>query len=532
MKKRETRIPSNPSVRQPARPRLGRDRPADVNPAQWKAISHKGKHLLIVAGPGTGKTHTLTYRIAQIVEKLAPDKKILAITFTNKTAQEMRERLNQRLGRRDERIEVGTFHSFSLQLIRQFINQTSLPEEFEVASPETITDLAKAIWPQKSLKGRRIILEQISQWKSALPAGDMPEEVSFYNQKLRDRRLLDFDDLLWETLQLLQNNPKVLAAIHKTYAAIFVDEYQDINAIQHALLKIWVGNEGSLTAIGDPNQAIYGFRGSDVSFFTRFVSDFPGAVTLSLSENYRSAPNLLSACGQVMARSKSAHVPELVAKIYTKGLLTIYQAPSDKAEAEYVVHEVEKMVGGTSMFSQDSGRVTGQQDSQQTFGDIAVLYRLNNERLALREAFERSGIPYHIAGPASENCIDELCPFRGEDVSYEAEKVCLMTLHAAKGLEFPVVFIVGCEKNLLPLDLENMTADQEEERRLLYVGMTRARKRLYLLSAKRRRLYGRVYENEPSPFLADIEEELKAYEKIIPALSRRKRRKKDQMTLF
>ena len=499
-----------------------------MNPFQGKAIHHKGKHLLIVAGPGTGKTHTLTYRIAQIVRELPDDKKVLAVTFTNKAAQEMRDRLKNRLACDEERVDIGTFHSFSLQLLRQFVNYTALPEDFEVASLEDIANLAKSIWPDKKISGRKMSLEKISQWKSALPSENPPEDVKFYNQKLRDRKWLDFDDLLWETLQLLQENSKILSAVHMTYPYIFVDEYQDINAIQHTLLKTLVGQDGRMTAIGDPNQAIYGFRGSDVRFFEKFKTDFPGAVTLTLSENYRSAPNILSASGQVIAKS-GTKVSELTAKIYAQGYLTIHQAATDKAEAEYVVHQIEKMVGGTSMFSRDSGRVAGEQESRHSFGDIVVLYRLNNQRLALQEAFERSGIPFHIVGTKSQDAKNDVCPSRAEEITFEAEKVILMTLHAAKGLEFPVVFIVGCEKNILPLDLEHMAGDKEEERRLLYVGMTRAKERLYLLSAKKRRLYGRIYENDPSPFLADIEEELKAYD--VSAVVK-KRRKQDQMTLF
>ena len=505
--------------------------PADVNPAQWKAITHQGKHLLIIAGPGTGKTHTLTYRIARVASELPEDKKALAITFTNKAAQEMRERLKTRLTSEDPRVDVGTFHSLCLRWLRQFINQTALPEDFVVASVEQIEALAKSIWPDKRNRDRKTLLEKISQRKSSLSVKDLPE-WTLYDQELRNRKWLDFDDLLTETLKLLRSNAKVLAAIHKTYPYIFVDEYQDINEIQHAFLKAIVGSLGSITAIGDPNQSIYGFRGSDVRFFERFTADFPGATTLTLSENYRSAQNLLSACGQVIGKSAHQKVSPLVAKIYTQGRLTIHQALTEKAEAEYVVHQIERMVGGTSMFSRDSGRITGESGKEYGFADIAVLYRLNHQGLALKEALERSGIPYCIVGVAAGKSSDEICPPRGGDIAFEAEKVTLLTLHAAKGLEFPVVFIVGCEKSLLPLDLEHMTGDKEEERRLLYVGMTRAKERLYLLSAKRRRLYGKTYENEPSPFLADIKEELKAYENQVAALTRRKRRKKDQLTLF
>lgn len=507
--------------------------PADVNPSQWQAIAFGGRHLLIVAGPGTGKTHTLTYRIAQVVQELPYDQKALAITFTNKAAGEMTARLKLRLSDDIHMVDVGTFHSFCLQLLRQFINYTILPEDFEVATPEEVQDLAKHAWPDKKQRERRALLEKVSQWKSNPAPTDLPDEVKIFNLTLRRRKLLDFDDLLWETVQLLQGNEKVAAAIHKTYSYIFVDEYQDINPIQHELLKMLVGKEGRMTAIGDPNQAIYGFRGSDVRFFEQFPVDFPGAMTLSLSENYRSAPNLLSASGQMIAKAQNQTVPAITAKIYKEGHLTMHQARTDKAEAEYVVHQIEKMVGGTSMFSRDSGRVDVQQASERSFGDIAVLYRLNSQSLALQEAFDRSGIPYHVAGAPksgkSDDPVDEICPSRGEELTLTAEKVSLMTLHAAKGLEFPVVFIVGVEENILPLNLEGMVADVEEERRLLYVGMTRAKECLYLLSAHRRRLYGKTSENEPSQFLGDIKEELKSYEK---PLERKRKKDSEQMKMF
>ena len=179
------------------------------------------------------------------------------------------------------------------------------------------------------------------------------------------------------------------------------------------------------------------------------------------------------------------------------------------------------------MFSQDSGRVERHGRAERSFGDIAVLYRLNSQSKALKTALERSGIPYEIAGGKALE--DDLLAKDAEYVE-RSERVSLMSLHAAKGLEFPVVFIVGCEENLLPLHLDGMVGDLQEERRLFYVGMTRAKEELFLVRAKKRLLFGKLYENESSPFLADIKEELKAYEK---STARRKEKKEDkQMTFF
>ncbi len=477
------------------------NQPSDVNPAQWNAITFKGSHLLIVAGPGTGKTHTLTHRIAHIVQGLPePDgERVLAITFTNRAAQEMRERLLTRLPKSDFCLTVGTFHQFCLSVLRQYTKEANLPDGFRVADAEEMKSLAKDLAP-------------------------------------RERDWLDFDELLSETLKLFENRPDILGKTQNIYRTVFVDEYQDINAVQHALLKILVGEKGRITAFGDPNQAIYGFRGSDVGYFNSFSKDFPGAVTLSLSENYRCAQNLLSASGQMIAGSDCAPVPELTAKIYSQGRLTVHEAATDRAEAEYVVHQIEKMVGGTSMFSQDSGRVENYDGGEHSFGDIAVLYRLNSQCLALRQAFDRSGIPYQISSKKmvgkSQNLSEDFY-FQGSDNDMDivVEKVSLMTIHAAKGLEFSAVFMIGCEQNLLPLHLENLVSDVEEERRLFYVGMTRAKERLFLVRARLRRLYGKTYHNAPSVFLSDIEEGLKEYEKAHPKLKRHKK-DEEQLSLF
>ncbi len=498
-----------------------------LNPSQLKAVVYQGDHLLITAGPGTGKTHTLTQRILKDISALPSGEKVLAITFTNKAALEMQHRLVQQSADMSK-IFVGTFHSFCLQFLRQHYREDGLPADVQVASTEEVESLTKELWPQHSVSQRRDLLQRISRWKSVEFLQPFPEQVTAYNKFLRQHKRLDFDDLLLEALKLMSFNPSLLKETQETYRHIFVDEYQDINPLQHTLLKALAGPGVTLTVIGDPNQAIYGFRGSDVRFFESFRDDFPGAENLSLQDNYRSAQNLLTASGQVMAGSRFAYLSGLNAQVYDEGHLIIHESPTDKAEAEYVVHEVEKLVGGTSMFSHDSARVGKEQAAEQGFGDIAVLYRLNAQKNLLKEALERSGIPYEISGDKSVK--EELLP-RGDDKYQErSERVALMTVHASKGLEFPVVFIVGCEENILPLNIEGLTSDTEEERRLFYVGMTRAKRRLYLVRAQRRLLYGKTFENPPCPFLADIEEELKAYHR---AQDRRRVKKEDnQLDLF
>jgi len=240
-----------------------------LNPSQQAAVNHQGSHLLIIAGPGTGKTHTLTYRIARLASQLKENERILAITFTNKAALEMKHRLSKLCGKRIEKIFVGTFHSFCFQLLQEH----SHFKDFCVALPEEIENLVKDLWPQYANSQRKNLLEKISRWKSIDFDKEPPAEIAVYNNSLRTKNLFDFDDLLLESLSLISCHSSRL----QDYRYIFVDEYQDINAVQHRLLLKLVSPQLHLTAIGDPNQAIYGFRGSDVRFFESFREDFPGA---------------------------------------------------------------------------------------------------------------------------------------------------------------------------------------------------------------------------------------------------------------
>jgi uncharacterized protein (TIGR00375 family) len=683
--------PSQPQATSHQLPATSNQPPAtSLNPSQHQAVTHGRSHLLIVAGPGTGKTHTLAHRIAYVAEHFAKAGEILAITFTNKAAEEMRQRVAKLAGSAAAKMTVGTFHAFCLRLLREYHQQANLPHDFEIIGEEEQRELAKELWPAMSTAERENLLEKISRWKATSEGSVEVNAVrEIYDAALRQRSQLDFDDLLVEAIRLLENNQAVKSAVHHRYHWIFVDEYQDLNPAQHRLLKLLVHEQALLTAIGDPNQAIYGFRGANVTYFSRFKEDFAGTTELRLEENYRSAATILSASTQVIdAGSASVAIP-LSPTLLTPGRLTIHAAPTEKAEAEYVVHQIEKMVGGTSMFSQDSGRVEKERGGERSFGDFAVLYRLNALRPALEEALARSGMPYQISGDTpllsrrgvrelamvirlicstagstaptsvviieakklarllqfavsgigeqsasraaaffqklhkleasaldefmrreqtlaekqklallafsgelqeagrrwSTNGLEEALRFlfnlptwkslldadkalsanfqrvhnlaRGYDASDNseavrkffdalslegaadhfdprAEKIALMTLHAAKGLEFPVVFVVGCEETLLPMQFPGLDAEVEEERRLFYVGMTRAKEQLYLLRAKRRPLFGRTNENPPSRFLADIEEQLKAYEKWqAPARKEPKQRgDENQLGLF
>ncbi len=462
-----------------------------LNPAQQAAVDHDGGHLLIAAGPGTGKTHTLVGRIARISKGLTGQQRILAITFTNKAAVQ----LNERLAAWDvpsRLVNAVTFHAFCLKLLRDHWDKTSLPKDFRIASEDDLKSFDKSL------------LDRISYLKNTALAIESDADLKQYTRILRQNNLIDLDDVLREALELLEDE-ETSCLVAKTYPYIFVDEYQDINIVQNALLKRLVGSTGKICAIGDPNQSIYGFRGSDVRLFDRFKQDFAGAAVLKLSENFRSAPNLLTASVQVI--SKADTDMELLAQKYSDGKLIIHEADSDRAEADFVAGQIERMVGGLNM--QNS------HEAARSLGDIAVLYRLNTQRHAITQALDHLGIPYQVSKKPARGAeySDEsaLCQ-KEEELEYTVEKVSLLTLHAAKGLEFPVVFMVGCEERLLPLDLDEMRGDAAEERRLFFVGMTRAKEALYLTYAKRRQLFGRTMHLSPSPFLSDIEEQLKVVE--------------------
>ncbi|MBF0569783.1 MAG: ATP-dependent helicase [Candidatus Omnitrophica bacterium] len=556
--------------------------PAALNVEQRSAVDHDGSHLLIVAGPGTGKTKTLTHRIQRLTQDLQPTEKILAITFTNKAADEMSRRLRELGVDLKSQVEVGTFHAFSLRLLRCYADRLKFPLTFSIVSPDEIETLAKDFWPERSRAERGRILKKIADWKATADTETADPQISAFRQMLRDKSLVDFDDILRDAVLLLRDEADIRAQVRRMYRFILVDEFQDVSAVQESLLRELVGDGVQLTAIGDPNQAIYGFRGSDVGFFHSFVRTFSLAKVLELSRNYRSCGNLLEATGQVIGKGARFPVSELIAEIHAKGLLKIHACVTDRAEAEYIAHSIEKIVGGTSNFSRNSGRVT-EEAAVRSFADIAVLYRLNAQGRSIAEALSRLGVPYQVSGDKALKLSSEtraalkssasaagplaaLMALRKKDAALNehweyfqaiakeaatvaefldvlalqtpedcylarAEKVSLMTLHAAKGLEFPVIFIVGCEEGLLPLDLEFFSSDLEEERRLFYVGMTRAREELYLVRAHRRLIYGQTAELAPSRFLADIEEELKAYEQE-KARKFHRDPERDQMKLF
>ncbi|MCO8275299.1 UvrD-helicase domain-containing protein [Actinoplanes sp. TRM 88003] len=525
---------------------------------QRVAASAPGGPLLIVAGPGTGKTRTLTHRIAYLCAELGVfPERCLAITFTRRAAGELRERLDALLGPDGEDITVGTFHSVGLTILKENARAAGLGAHWRIAD-----------------EGERAEARE--------QAGD---DDHAYAKLLRQQDLVDLDELITMPVDLLRDEPALVEKYRRRWQWIFVDEYQDVDDTQYELLRLLSPADGNLCAIGDPDQAIYSFRGADVKYFLRFNEDFVDARLVRLTRNYRSSAPILAAAVQAIAPSSLVNGRRLdPARLDPEApLVGRYPAASAADEADFVVRTIDDLVGGLSHRSLDSGRVDSRSVAagNLSFSDVAVLYRTDSQSGVIVDALSRAGVPVQkrshnrlrdrpgvqqiarelqhadapggslaarlkltaqvlaqrfaaptldgdqlapediwtaadLLRPLAQRVGDDLPRFlqeiaTGAEVDAldpRAEAVNLLTLHAAKGLEFPVVFLVGCEDGLLPLRWPGSPAtddDIAEERRLFFVGLTRAQDRLYVTHAARRFRHGSEREQKPSPFLDVID---------------------------
>jgi DNA helicase II / ATP-dependent DNA helicase PcrA len=568
----------------PARPRLHLVRGAATSPTpgilaeldddQRAAAATVEGPLLIVAGPGSGKTRTLTHRIAHLIaERGAAAESCLAITFTRRAAAEMGERLATLLPDHAGEVPLHTFHSLGLAILREHAGAAGLDRGFRVAGEaERVTLLAETL-DVTAHKAERLLRAISKEKRTQSWAGaDVGEAMAAYGRALARGNWIDFDDLIALSVRALLVDTGIAAFYRRRFQWISVDEFQDVDEQQYRLLTLLAPPQGNLCVIGDPNQAIYGFRGADASCFERFQQDYPTARTVRLTRNYRSTGTIVTASSQVIADRAQEPIAEMVRDMHER--IAVQTAPTERAEAESVIKTIELLIGGHSFFSIDSGRAKPAAQSSWSFADFAVLYRTDAQAGALCEAFDRSGMPYQkhshtplTEEPAVRTLLQELddaeegtmlpaalraaaerLALRGDalgdptmaiallrltalagacgndrahladaaalatDAEFRearTDRVSLLTLHAAKGLEFPVVFIVGLEDGLLPLYWnEPSEAAMAEERRLFYVGMTRAKDRLILSRARQRHWRGRLQMLEPSPFLRDIESEL------------------------
>lgn len=377
-----------------------------LNDAQHAAVTHEGAPLLIVAGAGSGKTRVLTHRIAYQLERgaLAPGE-VLAITFTNKAAAEMKERVQKLLGPTRGHIWVSTFHSACVRILRQHAKAAGLKSNFSIYDAQDSQRLIGMILKDLNYDSKRFsprfVASRISDLKNELitprqnaanaapdPVSQMVAEVyTEYNKRLRLANALDFDDLIMVTVQMLQQNPAVAENYHRRFKEVLVDEYQDTNHAQYVLISNLVGDgsdgvePAQLTVVGDSDQSIYAFRGASIRNIEEFEQDFPNARTVLLEQNYRSTQNILDAANAIISQNKGRRPKKLWTAHEGGEKVGIGSADDEYEEARFVVGEIQKLLA--------SG-VDG--------GEIAVFYRTNAQSRVLEEMLNSAYIPYRIVG--------------------------------------------------------------------------------------------------------------------------------------
>lgn len=577
-----------------------------LNPQQLQAVKHDVGPALIIAGPGTGKTRTLTFRIVYLIqERGVSPQNILAVTFTNKAAKEIRERLCTLLhtDSLDSGPMVATFHSFGYSILKQHYDLWGRNQDFTILDENDKLRIIRDFLtlPQKEASALAAALTEDKQMlKKPESITDLDRRQMFlaYQQQLQAQNAFDLDDCIYAPSLLFSDHPDICSTYRDQYTWILIDEYQDINFAQYKLVtQLFPEANDNLCVIGDPDQAIYGFRGADVSFIQTFLQNYPQAATYTLGQSYRCSETILKASAHVIA---SQIQDRSFLQGWHQGVkITISSQPTDRSEAEYVARTIEEIMGGLGFFSLDSDVSSGQEHADvKSLAEIAVLCRIKDQMRAFHKAFQDHNIPYQTIGTSpffqqepyktiidilkfrhnpqnvmiknkllsneqlTENTLnlflsslpdsslesildmifDQL--FSSPDIQLEdfetlkeiardydmdlegfikfvalgsgvdtirpeLENVSLMTLHAAKGLEFKCVFIPGCEHGLLPYALfPDQKSDVAEEQRLLYVGMTRAERLLFFSFAQKRFLFGKEYRLSRSPFLDNIEEEL------------------------
>ena len=627
---------------------------ASLNPDQLDAVVHRGGPLLVVAGAGSGKTRVLTHRIAHLIHDGVPPSSILAITFTNKAADEMKHRVAALVGPMVKAMWVCTFHSACVRILRAHGDAMGYPRTFSIYDQSDAQRLAGYVIRDLGLDAKRFppraVHGQISIWKNelvtpaeALVKADNPftrkhaEVYVDYQARLAKAGAMDFDDLLMKTVQLFREHPDVLAHYQQRFQHVLVDEYQDTNMAQNEIALSLAAQSGQVTIVGDHDQSVYGWRGADVRNILQFEEAFDDVTTIVLDQNYRSTQTILDAANAVIRNNPDRKEKHLWSEKGSGDRIMRYHAEDEGDEAMFVARTTQSL----------------QRESHAMWKEMAAFYRTNAQSRVLEEAFMRFGIPYKVVGgtrfydrreikdamgylravvnPADEVSIKRVLnvPKRGvgegsvakldafakadgitfaeamghareagltgpaargvesfvrlldemsllatqegtgpgdllqavmdgsgylaeleaemegsveaagrlenigemigsareftrideflEQVALVADtdelsdddKVVLMTLHSAKGLEYPVVFLVGMEEGLFPSSRALTEPTQmEEERRLAYVGITRAQRKLFVSHAWSRQLFGTTTYSPPSRFLDEIPAEL------------------------
>lgn len=603
----------------------------ELNEEQRAAAAFAGGPSLIIAGPGTGKTRTVVEKIVRLVRSGTAPESIIAVTFANKAASELGERLlaagvsadsggaGERALTNERNVRVSTLHSLGLDIVKPRLDLLGRDAGFYILDED---DKAVLLSSEGGITAsqRKDLIEYAERVKSGVVAVPEEGQADFprfraYQDLLKRRNCFDYDDLVYLPVRLFEKRPQIAEELRRGIRHLIVDEFQDINPTQYALIDaLSVGAD--LCAVGDPNQSIYGFRGASPRFIERFTDDFPGARVFSLSRSYRCPDTVLRASSQVLGAGRAALFGPR-----TGVTISVFQTPSAASEAEQIARDIEVRAGGVGFFSFDSGVAEVTDSGGTAFSDVAVLCRTSLQMAPLEKAFRDHRIPFRtirtetifhtepyrsflrfvrfllrgdhaergLRGPIDamrninpgrlaeaslpatrreaidlflrshdsppENEKDaatkieaEISHYWNEDEGAEEfverarlgsgvdrydpriQTVTLMTMHAAKGLEFDVVYVPGCEDTLIPYSLSGRETDVEEERRLLYVAMTRAREDLILTHARKRVIFGQTRIQKESPFLAAIEEELVARRQA--EIERREDPSHDQLSLF
>ena len=573
----------------------------ELNKEQKRAVTYGDGPLLILAGAGSGKTRALTCRAAYLIKEKGLDPtRILLVTFTNKAAKEMKERVKKLIGKEITRLPwMGTFHAFCARILRIDGQAIGINRQFVIYDEDdslaTIKQAMKNLDIDNQIYKPRVIKAAISAAKNELIdqreygqliKGNLAEVVGQvyreYQRLLKTYEALDFDDLLMLGVKLLQNSEIVAKKYQEKYLQVLIDEYQDTNKAQYQLTKFLTKKWRNFTAVGDFSQSIYSWRGADFRNLNNLKNDFPDIEVVSMEQNYRSTKNILAAANQVIAKNSSHPILKLWAESQDGPKIKTFEGADDKEEVQFIVNSLAAL----------------------DYQDTAILYRTNAQSRIIEEALIKAGIPYILVGGVKfysrmeiKDCLaylrflinpkdkvsykrlekigkrqlekfvnwrpsgkttreilegalketkylDRFDPKDEEDIARlenikelmsvaeeypdleeflenaalaeerdlvkEKRKcVTLMTLHASKGLEFKNVFMVGMEEGLFPHSRSLMDREElEEERRLCYVGMTRAKENLCLSYSRRRLYFGSIANNAVSRFLGDIEESL------------------------
>lgn len=627
-----------------------------LNPQQRQAASTLEGPVLVLAGAGSGKTRALTYRVANLMEHGVPPWRILALTFTNKAAREMRERIEGLVGEQAKEAWISTFHATCARILRRDIEKLGYTRSFTIYDDDDQMSVLKDILkrqnvdekflPPREIKAKisdaKNKMQNAKEWFEKSPRDFRSQMVHDvfreYEDRLKAANALDFDDLILKTLELFADHPPVLESYRERFRYVHVDEYQDTNFAQYMLVKLITAQSRNLCVVGDDDQSIYGWRGADIRNILDFEKDYPDATVIKLEQNYRSTANILDAANQVIAHNVGRKEKALWTESGEGEPIKLFNAGDEREEAAWVCDRIQQL----SL-------------SRVPVGDVAILYRTNAQSRVLEEMLMRAGIPYKVFGglrfydrkevrdiiaylrvmvnPADDvslkriinqpkraigdatiaelsrhaqeggmplfsaltdlpeslssrpkKCVSEFAMLLNQLIAYKDELplsefvklvmektglkaqyekdgsdegrarlenmmefltavtefeqaaeqptledylenvalvteldqtqshsdyVTLMTLHSAKGLEFPVVFMTGLEEGVFPSGRSLMDENRlEEERRLCYVGITRARQRLFISYASQRMFYNQISHNAPSRFLNEIPKRL------------------------